>query len=156
MPSNEPVALSDLRPELARAVREVGPTMDGGEVWECRADDCHRIACLVVVVPWDSSWGHAVDPYCEDHFPAGAPRRITRGWPGPTTPTRGARLRRRLVERLSSASRRGSKSPSHVEVMRSEVLDVVSEAIRTGTDLGLAGRLLSSIEAYDGAKGGAS
>lgn len=155
MVSNDSIDLTDLRPELARAVEVVGPHTNGGDVWECRADDCHLSACLVVVVPYDSAWGHAVDPYCEDHLPAGAPRLITRGWPGPATPTRAARLRRRLTERLAAAAGRASKSPSHVEAMRTEVLDVVGEMVRTGTAHRLAGRLLASVETYDSAKGGA-
>lgn len=111
-PAYAPVAPTDLHPQLLAALRDAAHA-DSADIWECRV--CTTTTRWVVVVPYDGAWRHAVDPCCDTHHPepAGVRRICTSGWPGPATPTRGAR-RRNAEEALT-------KALAHVEAAAREL-----------------------------------
>lgn len=84
---------ADLHPELLAALVG-GKAVNGApvDVWACR--ECGAITQLVIVVPYNGAWKHAVHPLCANHYPAGVAQVWTNRWPGPATPTRGSRLMR--------------------------------------------------------------
>jgi hypothetical protein len=86
----ELIVPTDMRSELLGALRGEQHHWEA-DIWECRT--CGSTTRYVTVIPAPGAWGHAVEPLCRSHYPDGRHRLCTVNWPGPATPTLGARRR---------------------------------------------------------------